>query len=127
MVLPVNFKANLLHKCREILNAKAAALRDSLTQVTGSMESESKSSMGDKHETSRARMQADETTLRRQLSDVEDQLSELERINISQLESAAFRGSVVETNRGLFFIAVAIGKVFVEDREVMVISPNSPI
>ena len=36
-------------------------------------------------------------------------------------------GSLVETERGLFFIAVSLGEISVEKKKIFIISPESPL
>jgi transcription elongation GreA/GreB family factor len=92
-----------------------------------SMESETKSSVGDKHETARAKMQSEQQGLHWQIEEVQGQLKELDRLDDQmQFHSAAF-GALVQTNKGLFYITVPLGKVELESTNVYVISQVSPL
>ncbi len=71
-------------------------------------------------------MHIEQEKLSKQLSEIKTQKSELEKVNLST-SSKIGTGSLIETDNGLFFIAISIGKIKVENKEVFVISPQSPI
>ena len=83
--------------------------------------------MCDKHETASARIQFEQGKLEHQLKEVKEQLNELKRIDSSNLQSSAGSGALVQTNKGLFFISIPLGKISVDEKEVYVISPISPL
>lgn len=121
------FKEKIIIECKRLLDEKKASLLGSLQEITESMASETKSSAGDKHETARAKMQFEQGKLNAQLSELNELVNELEKINPSIISETIFTGTIVETNNGTFFIAVPLGKIKIEFREVYVISAQSPI
>ena len=121
-----DFKSKILLECKRIIAEKTDQLTSALNDITESSNSESKSSAGDKHETSKAMMHIEQEKLSNQLSEVKTQKNELDKITF-QTSTKINTGSLVETNKGLFFIAVSIGKIKVEGKEVYVISNLSPI
>ncbi|MDI1354160.1 MAG: 3-oxoacyl-ACP synthase [bacterium] len=98
-----------------------------LSDILASMENETKSSVGDKHETARARMQFEQGKLEKQLSEIKQQETELRRIDLSNVHSHVAFGSLVETNRGNFFIAIPLGKLAFGKDFIQVISALSPL
>lgn len=104
-----------------------ASLNALLADIGASMENETKSSVGDKHETARARMQFEQGKLEHQLKEVKEQVTELTRIDLSNRHHIAGFGSLLQTNKALFFISISLGKITVEGKDVYVISPLSPI
>lgn len=127
VMLSAYFKTLLLQQCKSVLASKMAHLHTELSEISESMSNETKSSVGDKHETARARMQAEQEKLGRQLSGLELQLKELERISTTEAHVTIGPGSLVETNKGFFFISAALGKVICDGKEVYAISPQSPL
>ena len=120
-------KQQLIHACNDYLIDKINGLHIIITEVTESSNSESKSSAGDKHETSKAMMQLEIEKLGTQLKEAEGQLAEFEKINFNKKFQSIEQGVLVETNKGYFLIASSIGKITVDDKIVFVISNKSPL
>jgi transcription elongation GreA/GreB family factor len=121
------FKEKIIAGCKSVLEEKNRSLTGDLESINDSISRETKSSAGDKHETARARMQFEQEKLVSAIEDVKCMISALGNIRPLESSEAIFTGSVVETNQGIFFIAVPIGKITVDGREVFVISPQSPV
>ncbi len=120
-------KQKLIQACSDYLKGKINSLNAIINEVSESSNAESKSSAGDKHETSKAMMQLEIEKLGTQLKDAELQLTEFEKINFSKNFHTIEQGSLVETNKGYFLIAGSIGKITVDDKSVFVISNKSPL
>jgi len=120
-------KQKLIQACSIYLKDKINSLNAIINEVTESSNSESKSSAGDKHETSKAMMQLEIEKLGAQLKEAELQLAEFEKINFNKTFQGVEQGSLVETNKGYFLIASSIGKITVDDKTVFVISGKSPL
>ena len=121
------FKTKLIQLCRNYLQEKITALQAMIGELTESANSDTKSTVGDKHETSRAMVQLEQEKLGQQLKDAELQLLEFDKLNFTKAVSTVGQSSLVETNRGLFFIAASIGKLELDGRQVFVISHKSPL
>lgn len=52
---------------------------------------------------------------------------ELTRINSEKEYTVVQPGSLVTTNRGMFFISISAGKLNIDGKDVFAISPASPI
>ena len=98
-----------------------------LRATKDSMESDSKSSMGDKYETSRAMAHIESENLSSQLKTHEEQLAVLSKLENVPRSSEVEFGSLVSTKLGHYFLCVGLGEVDVEGRKVFAISPSSPI
>lgn len=105
-------------RLKEILAAMDLA-NDSLVNDT-------KSSMGDKYETSREMAQQELTRLQQQLKQVENDLTILQLLPAESTNIVAL-GSLVVTNQFNYLISISIGQVKFEDEVLMVISKESPI
>jgi hypothetical protein len=121
------FKKHIINACKSHLENKIHSLNTITKEVSESSNSESKSSAGDKHETSKAMMQLEIEKLGTQLKEAELQLAEFEKINFNKNFQSIEQGALVETNKGYFLIAGSIGKVAVDDKTVFVISSKSPL
>ena len=90
-------------------------------------ESESKSTAGDKHETGRAMLQLEQEKTGQQLQEIVQRLMDLQRIQGDSVKSTVCTGSWVRTSLGEFYIAGPIGKIVCDGKEILVISPVSPL
>lgn len=88
---------------------------------------DTKSSAGDKYETNREMMQAEKDKAMQQLSEASKLRKVLDGINPKNNSESVGLGSLVKTNIGLFYIAVAIGEFEIDKSKVFGISPVSPI
>jgi transcription elongation GreA/GreB family factor len=119
-----DFKQKLFSVCLAMLDERIQTLHAALNDLTEG--AESKSSAGDKHETARAMMQLEHENLSRQLDELQKEKNELARIDIGS-SAVIHKGSLIQTNRGLLFLSVAMGKVVVDGAEVIILSPQSPL
>ncbi len=90
--------------------------------------SDTKSSAGDKFETGREMAQQEIARNRNVMTELTQQLSQLQSLNISPSFSDFIKlGSLVKTNRGIFFISVALGSLIIDEQNYMLISAHSPL
>lgn len=120
-------KQKLIKRCSNYLKEKINSLHAIINEVSEASNSESKSSAGDKHETSKAMMQLEIEKLGTQLNEAELQLAEFEKINFNKMFQSVEQGCLVETNKGYFLIASSIGKIEIDGKSVFVISSKSPL
>lgn len=120
-------KKNILKACYNILRERSEALRKEIGEVRAAANEETKSSAGDKYETSREMMGAQAERLSKQLAEV-TAMRELLYAAEQITQSAEIRlGSVVTTDRATFFIAAPLGKITIDGDDVYVISTASPM
>lgn len=122
-----NAKPELLDFCFDYIDKKQKILESELRLAQESTKDQSKSSVGDKHETGRAMAQLEQEKLSSQFLELEKQKQILTKINPEVINQNIGLGSLVKTNRGLFFLAIAIGKVNINKQGYYVISVSSPI
>ena len=120
-------KQKIYAHCVQLLNDKISSLKNILEELTESVKSDTKSSAGDKHETARAMVQIEQETIGKQLNEAMEQKSLLEKINPAINSSQIVRGSLVETNKGYLFLSIAFGKIIVDNKTIVAISPQSPL
>lgn len=91
---------------------------------------QSKSSAGDKYETSRSMGQLDRNMHARQFEQARQERTILERIEALPEKNAYERvavGTLVKTTAGYFFIAVSAGAILIDKVKVLAVSAASPI
>ena len=92
-----------------------------------SANSDTKSSAGDKHETSRAMAMLEKDKAAGQLNEASKLKQLLSRINPEKSDSEVGLGSLIKTNNGWFYISVGLGKVSVVNETVFCLSLASPL
>ncbi|MFN0031125.1 MAG: hypothetical protein ACKVOR_03095 [Flavobacteriales bacterium] len=113
--------------CIQLLNEKMLSLQSALNDLRDGIESDGKSTAGDKHETARAMAHIEQEQLAKQLHDVQVQKSALDKINPDTITPQITNGSLVKTDKGYFYLSVALGKVMADSVQVVALSPHSPL
>lgn len=98
-----------------------------LADNRASLEDDSKSSAGDKYETSREMIQQEVVRNELLLADARQMEVVLSKINIDQTYETIQNGSLAITNNGSFFFSIAGGKFQVDKKDYFIISINSPL
>ena len=123
----INLKYLSQQKILTLLNSKTESIESHITSTKESRDNNTKSSAGDKHETSRAMMQIELENNQKQLQQTLTLKQELSKINLERKYTTADFGSLVLTDKGKYFISIGIGKIEVENETVFAISLASPI
>lgn len=121
------FRKNLKNYCLHLLYEKKAALKAEFDSQSESSAGDTKSSAGDKHETARAMMHLEQEKTGKQLTELELQITALEKLDINSATGKICKGCLVQTDKGLFFIAAPFGKIVFNNREIYVLSELSPL
>jgi len=122
-----SLKSKIHQQCIDIINKQIDEIKLALNNAQEGANNETKSSAGDKHETGRAMAQLETEKLSTQLNKNEQLLAHLLKIDTSAQLQKIGMGSLVKTNKGLFYIAIGLGKIKIEEESVFVISIQSPI
>ena len=122
-----SLKRQLLEQLKEQLLNNQSRLLSAMEELRESLATETKSSVGDKHETARAKMQFEEDKLQHQLSEAGRQLGLLSRYAGLPATNAVSAGSLVQTNQGYLYLGLSVGKLTVHHTPVLVLSPESPL
>lgn len=120
-------KATLIAHLRGTLQERITATEKEIASTLLARNSDTKSSAGDKHEVGRAMVQQELDQLEGQLANTRALLQELERVPIERNFDRVGFGSLVNTDQGLFFIAIGMGALEVKGERCFVISLASPI
>lgn len=119
------FKQRLKQACLDILSQRIGRAESAISNSQEAANGEEKSSVGDKHETGRARAQMDNYLFSKQLSEIKKEYAFIASIDI-QLSETISLGSVYQLDNLLFFVASGIGTVVLDGVEVIVVSAVSP-
>jgi len=109
------------------LDSRTDLLQRSLDDLSSILEDETKSSAGDKHETSRAMTHREQEKLAGQLNQLLKLKNALSQINPLEKHDSIQYGSLVETNQGYFFFSIGIGAISVANNEVFCITSTTPL
>ena len=118
-------KAEILKSVHDKLSEKVDYLQK-LIADTRAANNETKSSMGDKYETTREMVQQEINNLQIQLIDVLKQLDSLRTLS-DKTSQKVEKGAVINTASGLFYISVSAGEIVLDGKKIYVISPESPL
>lgn len=120
-------KSSLINELTNTIGKKVQEIDNEILGLISSRDSDTKSSVGDKHETSRAKIQTEIDRLSKQMQLLLNQVNDLKAIDFSKKHSAISFGSLVFTNHGIYFISIGIGQYTFDNNSYYVISLASPI
>lgn len=120
-------KSQLLEKIKLLIEKRMDTSWQAMEAAKNSANEEGKSSAGDKYETARAMGQLDREMNGRMYEQAQQERQLLEKIDTTTVFSKVALGALVETTMGHFFVTIGVGSVEFEGKNIMVISPQSPI
>ena len=118
-------KSKILELVKQKVSEKIQIL-ENLIAETRESNNDTKSSMGDKYETSREMLQQEINNLQIQLNENMKSLQILNSIQTNVHKTVGL-GSFVQTEKGKFFIAVSLGEINFENQKIFIVSPESPL
>ena len=118
-------KSELLEIIHQKISEKIQKLEQLIAETRAS-NNDTKSSMGDKYETSREMLQQEINHLQIQLNEHLKSQQILKNINPNTHKIVTL-GSLVETEKGMFFIAISLGELSFNQEKIFVISAESPL
>ena len=124
---PHQIKNTLYEVCAKQIAERIATIEQRLEAIAEARDNETKSSVGDKYETGRAMMQLEAEKAGVQLAETRRVKIELEQIDPGKTTETVGPGSLVLTDRGIYFLAVGIGKIKLDGQTYYCISENAPI
>ncbi len=120
-------KKQLLEKIKQIIEQRMNTSFEAMEAAKNSANEEGKSSAGDKYETARAMGQLDREMNGRMYEQAQQERISLDKIDPNVNFSKVAFGALVETTMGHFFVSVGVGIIVFEGKNIMAISPQSPI
>ncbi len=123
----MKIKQQLHLKCQELLQNRLRVVEKSMNDIYNNLESETKSTAGDKHETGRAMLHLEREKLGHQLAIINNQLQVFNKINLEAQISRVVLGSLVYTTQANYFISISMGELKAGKIRAYAISPMSPV
>lgn len=120
-------KQKLHQKCIELIENNIQNLQESINSAQQTANEDTKSSAGDKYETTRAMMQIEIESNMKRMAEAQKTKKILTEIIFLKQYTEVILGSLVITDKGKFFVSIGIGQMMFEDEKYFVISPDSPI
>ncbi|MDO6743267.1 3-oxoacyl-ACP synthase [Tenacibaculum soleae] len=120
-------KEELYAQCISYVNKRQQTVEEIILSNQKALQSETKSSAGDKHETGRAMLQLEMEKAGQQLTGITKMKEILSKIKIDNSSNIAHLGSVVKTTNATFFLSISAGKFVVNNQNYFAVSVSSPI
>ena len=120
-------KEPLIIKLREELDKRIAQFEAAIASATQSRNSDTKSSAGDKFETSREMAQQEINRYEQQLAQAKKQRSDLNGLDAARVTSEVELGSLIKTNTHTYFLAIPFGRLDFNGTPVFCISTAAPV
>ena len=123
----MKIKEELYNQCQSFVNNRLQTIQDIITSNQKALQSETKSSAGDKHETGRAMLQLEMEKAGQQLIGITQMKETLAKIDVSKSSKTASLGNIIKTEKANYFLSISAGQLTVADTNYFAISPSSPI
>lgn len=123
----LDIKLELFALCHDFVENRRKTIQNTIDEIQESLNSETKSSAGDKHETGRAMLQLEREKAGHQLSEIEKLEVNLSKINTHTNPEIIGLGSVVITSQANYFVAISAGQIKAKNQLFYAISPNTPM
>ena len=123
----MNIKEELLKKCHQFVNNRLQNIEETISSNQAALQSETKSSAGDKHETGRAMLQLQMEKAGQQLANIQQMKETLAKIDVTNKSTNAHLGSLIKTNTGNYFLSISAGQLKVDNELYFAVSVSSPI
>ena len=120
-------KQQLYKQCLDHIQQRIDDAQFAIDEIHEATTEDTKSSAGDKYETSREMMQQETDRNMAQLAEANKLKVALNQISDSGTSATAETGSVVLTGNGNFYLAVSAGILMVDNERYFAVSPASPI
>lgn len=122
-----NLKQQLYDLCRQHIESSLSEIEAAIADRRDAIANETKSSMGDKYETTREMLQQDINMNLERLSKAKSDEAALNLINQDMNSAVIVPGSLVHTNNGHFYISISAGQLSVDGNKYYAVSLASPI
>jgi transcription elongation GreA/GreB family factor len=120
-------KRKIVDACFEHVQSRIQEINKAIDDAQYALTEETKSSAGDKYETSREMIQQDLNRYQSQLKNANADKNVLLQIDPDFHHEEILLGSVITTDNAIYFLSISIGAVTVSGAPIFVVSPASPI
>ena len=119
-------KEKIIEHCTDIFQRKLSIVNDELKHLSEVIAEDTKSSAGDKYETSREMANLEKEKLHVQALSYKNSLASLRALPQNPSNKIDI-GRLIKTNREWIFLSISLGQLEVEGENVLVISPLAPL
>ncbi|WP_339623756.1 3-oxoacyl-ACP synthase [uncultured Winogradskyella sp.] len=123
----MKIKEALYNTCQTFLDSRLEVIQHAILDIQNALQSETKSSAGDKHETGRAMLQLEREKAGQQLSEIQKLQETLQKIDLQSKSNKVTLGSVVKTSKANYFVAISAGEIKIDNTLYYAISASTPI
>jgi hypothetical protein len=123
----IALKIKIKQACENILTERINLFSQAMALAQESANNQEKSSVGDKHETSRAMSHNEIEMNLSQLTQAKKDLQIVQSLQIESLSDKITQGSCFQIVNQEFFVGVGLGNIHVDNKTVCVISYLSPL
>lgn len=127
IVVMQDIKEKLYQLCLSFIAQRIQTAETALEQAREASNDDTKSSAGDKFETTREMMQQDISRNKRLLMDAQQNLQLLNSIKDTPLNDKVRNGNLVYTSEGIFYLSISAGQLKLEGETIFAVSAASPI
>jgi len=120
-------KSSLYQLCLTFIDNRIENIEYSLQQARQASNDDTKSSAGDKYETTREMMQQEMDRNSKLLYEAGQQKIALQQLEHVEASNVVKNGSLVLTSEGNFYISISAGELKFEDKTFFAVSQASPI
>ena len=126
-MLDLEIKEALFRQCEEYANKRLQTVEAVISSNQLALQSETKSSAGDKHETGRAMLQLEMEKAGQQLAGIMQMKEILAKVDILKTSKNVCLGSVIFTEKVNYFLSISAGQLEVANKMYFAVSVSSPI
>lgn len=120
-------KTKLIQHIESLIINKIDNLQFAINENRKALSDNTKSSAGDKHETSRAMAQLEQEKLGKQLQEQQSTLASIRQIETTKTFDSIQFGSLFQLPQGWFFLSAGIGKIDFEGVSIFCLTAGSPL
>lgn len=120
-------KKTFIEFCNQHIQNQIYLLDEQIQKVKASLQNESKSSAGDKHETGRAHLQLEMEKLGKQIQEKQLIQRQFLQIDFQKSQDSVQRGSLVKTSKNWLLLSVGIGNINFDGTKIFLISASAPL
>lgn len=124
---PQKLRVELIQYCADFIDNQINHIQEEIQSAKLSAQAESKSSAGDKHETSKSLLQLSQENNASLLANLWQQKPVIQQLAQAIPSECIGLGSIIDTDNGIYFIAIGIGAVKLNNNTYFVISPTAPV
>ena len=126
-MLDLEIKEALFRQCEAYANKRLQTVEAVISSNQLALQSETKSSAGDKHETGRAMLQLETEKAGQQLAGIMQMKEILAKVDILKTSKNVCLGSVIFTEKVNYFLSISAGQLEFANKMYFAVSVSSPI